>query len=212
MAGISEVLRVARQELGVAEFPKNSNKVKYNTWFYGREVSGAAYPWCMAFVQWVFDQAGEELPCRTASCSALLNWYKAHRPDQVRKTPRPGDIVIYRFGHTGVVESDGGGTVTAIEGNTSPGEAGSQSNGGMVCRRTRKVSLVAAYLRPVEGKEVKPMDNTPSPAHKAGVEWAVKNGILTGDAGGDLKLTAPVTRQQLCTMLKRLADHLDKRE
>ena len=31
-----------------------------------------------------------------------------------------------------------------------------------------------------------------------------KNGILTGDAG-DLKLSAPVTRQQLCTMLYRFA-------
>ena len=211
MAGVSEVLRIARQELGVKEFPENSNKVKYNTWFYGREVSGSAYPWCMAFVQWGFDQAGEKLPCRTASCSALLNWYRAHSPDQVVETPRPGDIVIYNFGHTGVVEAEGKGTVIAIEGNTSPGEAGSQANGGMVCRRTRKASLVTAYLRPVEKKEVKPLDNTPSAAHKEGVEWAVKSGILTGDAGGDLKLAAPVTRQQLCTMLKRLADHLEQK-
>lgn len=50
------------------------------------------------------------------------------------------------------------------------------------------------------------LDNTPSPAHKEGVEWAVKNGILTGDAAGDLKLTEPVTRQQLCTMLYRDAN------
>ena len=55
------------------------------------------------------------------------------------------------------------------------------------------------------------MDNTPSPAHKEGVEWAVKNGILTGDAEGDLKLTEPVTRQQMCTMLKRLADGLENK-
>ena len=27
---------------------------KYNTAFYGREVSGRAYPWCMAFIWWVF--------------------------------------------------------------------------------------------------------------------------------------------------------------
>ena len=49
------------------------------------------------------------------------------------------------------------------------------------------------------------MDNVPSPAHKEAVEWAEKSGILTGDGSGDLKLTEPVTRQQLCTMLYRFA-------
>ncbi len=143
-----KVLAIARGELGTKESPANSNRVKYNTWYYGREVSGAAYPWCMAFVQWLFAQAGVKLPYLTASCSALLAWYKAHRPSQVVKEPRPGDIVIYSFGHTGVVEAVGAGTITAIEGNTSPGAAGSQSNGGQVCRRTRKASLADAYIRP----------------------------------------------------------------
>ena len=51
--------------------------------------------------------------------------------------------------------------------------------------------------------EVKIMDNTPSGAHKDGVEWAVANGILTGNSEGDLMLSQPVTRQQMCTMLYR---------
>ena len=51
--------------------------------------------------------------------------------------------------------------------------------------------------------EVKIMDNTPSPAHKEGVEWAVANGILTGNSEEDLMLSQPVTRQQMCTMLYR---------
>lgn len=51
--------------------------------------------------------------------------------------------------------------------------------------------------------EVKIMDNTPSGAHKAGVDWAVKNDILTGNSDGDLMLSEPVTRQQMCTMLHR---------
>ena len=49
--------------------------------------------------------------------------------------------------------------------------------------------------------EVKIMDNTPSPAHKEGVEWAIANGILTGNSEEDLMLSQPVTRQQMCTML-----------
>ena len=52
--------------------------------------------------------------------------------------------------------------------------------------------------------EVKIMDNTPSGAHKEGVEWAVANGILTGNSEGDLMLSQPVTRQQMCTTLYRM--------
>ena len=143
-----KVLALARAELGTKESPANSNRVKYNTWFYGRDVSGAAYPWCMAFVQWCFDQVGIPLPLKTASCSALLSWYQKNQPESVRRKPQPGDIIIYDFGHTGIVENAGSETVTAIEGNTSPGAAGSQSNGGQVCRRTRKTTLVTAYIRP----------------------------------------------------------------
>ena len=46
-------------------------------------------------------------------------------------------------------------------------------------------------------------DNTPSPAHKESVEWAVENGSLSGNVGGDLMLHQPLTREQFCTMLHR---------
>ena len=49
------------------------------------------------------------------------------------------------------------------------------------------------------------MDNTPSGAHKEGVEWAIANGILTGNSEGDLMLSQPVTRQQLAAVLYRFA-------
>ena len=201
MTMVNQILDIARKELGVKESPANSNNVKYNTWFYGRTVSGSAYPWCMAFVQWVFAQAGAKLPYTTASCSALLNWYKKNRPASVVKSPQPGDIIIYNFGHTGIVESVGKGVITAIEGNTSPDTAGSQSNGGMVCRRTRKTSTVTAYIRPGYKKEKPHMDNTPNPAHKEAVEWAKKHKILNGNTQGDLMLSQPITRQQLCSLL-----------
>ena len=59
----------------------------------------------------------------------------------------------------------------------------------------------AEFKKRLEGKT---MDNTPSPAHKEGVEWAVENGILRGNAEGDLMLSQSVTREQMCTMLYRL--------
>ena len=80
MAANERVLTVAVSELGVTESPPDSNNVKYNTWYYGREVSGPEYPWCMAFVQWVFNMAGVPLPFKTASCGSLLRWYKEHTP------------------------------------------------------------------------------------------------------------------------------------
>ena len=69
-----DVLTAALSQLGIKESPPNSNLVKYNTWYYGKEVSGGAYPWCMAFVQWCYARAGAALPFKTASCGALLRW------------------------------------------------------------------------------------------------------------------------------------------
>ena len=158
MATAEKVLAIAREELGVKESPANSNRVRYNTWYYGREVSGAAYPWCMVFVQWVFAQAGalKLLPKRTASCGDLMRAAKA-AGQWVTKDYRPGDVVIYDFpggaatDHTGIIEKVTPGGVVAIEGNTS--QTGSQSDGGMVCRKTRPVKWIVGAVRPEFEKE-----------------------------------------------------------
>ena len=69
-------------------------------------------------------------------------------------------------------------------------------------RRTRAAGAILGAVRPHYDAPAG-LDNTPSPAHKAGVEWAVANGILTGGKDGNLRLSEPVTRQQMCTMLYR---------
>lgn len=51
-----KLINLAKSECGTTEWPPNSNNVKYNTWFYKKQVSGAAYPWCAAFISWLFDQ------------------------------------------------------------------------------------------------------------------------------------------------------------
>ena len=144
----AELLKIAAGELGTKESPAGSNRTKYGQWYGWNGV-----PWCMIFVQWCFQQAGTPLPCRTASCSALLRWYQANQRERVVSQPRPGDIAIYRFGHTGIVEHAAGSSATAIEGNTSPGQSGSQDNGGGVFRRTRSKMLVRAYIRPFTEKK-----------------------------------------------------------
>ena len=91
------VLAIAAWQVGVLESPAGSNKVKYNTAFYGREVSGRAYPWCMAFIWWVFREAGFSL-YKTAGCSAFVRRYRAFSPGQVVTGGyRPGDIVFFDF-------------------------------------------------------------------------------------------------------------------
>lgn len=146
------VLQIAEWQVGVQESPANSNKVKYNTAFYGREVSGSAYPWCMAFVWWVFREAGFSL-YKTASCTTFVNQYKRVSGKQVVTNDyRPGDIVFFDFSgkkakteHVGLVAEVRGNNLITIEGNTG---TGNDANGGAVMRRTRSLSLITCGVRP----------------------------------------------------------------
>ena len=212
----SEILKIAAADIGYTESPPNSNRTKYGKW-YGMD----GQPWCMMFVQWCFAQAGAPLPYKTASCSALERWYRNNRPKSVYDDAQPGDIAIYNFGHTGIVESATGTTITAIEGNTSPGEEGSQDNGGGVYRRTRKKSLVTAFLRPDYEEEDDDMSyekwkeymeqyreelrgKEGSNWSKNDRDWAVKNGIVQGDENDRYMWQDFVTREQMATMMHRL--------
>jgi len=151
---VEEFLNIARKEIGTKEAPLGSNNVKYNTWFYGKAVSGNSYPWCMAFVQWCFDQAGLAIQYKTAGCGALLDWYRKNAPDRLIErngNVKPGDIFIFnQHTHTGIVEKVSGENITTIEGNTSSNERGSQANGGCVARKVRKRSKIMNFIRVVD--------------------------------------------------------------
>ena len=199
MATTSELLDIARRQIGTRESPPNSNNVRYNTWYYGREVSGAAYPWCMVFVQWVFDQAGVKLPVRTASCGALMR--SAQSAGQwVTGDYRPGDVVIYDFpggaatDHCGIVESVDGSYISAIEGNTS---STSDADGGAVERRARKFSQIVGAVRPSYDKEVEEMryntvEECPDWARET-VQKLIDKGYLGGN-GQSLDLSHDMVR------------------
>ena len=157
MATAKQIINIAAAELGVKEIPSGSNNVKYNTEFYGRPVSGSAYPWCCAFVWWVFRQAGApELFAgggKTAWCPYAAAWYE--KQGEYYTNPRdfkPGDIIFFNFqgaampGHIGIVESvNPDGSVNCLEGNTS---VKSQDNGGSVMRRKRSGSVILGAGRP----------------------------------------------------------------
>jgi len=161
MATASEVLSVARKEIGVTEYPYGSNNVKYNTWYYGHAVSGDAYPWCMVFVQWVLNRAGVTGILRTAGCTPLYTWSKANGMYVKPSNMKPGDIVLFcgfdsiagDADHTGFFEKyDSNGNYICIEGNTS---LTSDDNGGAVMRRCRQRANILGGVRPkYEGDEI----------------------------------------------------------
>lgn len=153
MNNAERIVDLARSQIGIKELPANSNNVKYNTWYYGREVRGKSYPWCMTFDQWIYAHANCPLPYKTASCGGLLNWYRKNDPDCIVDTPTLGCIVIFDFpggyetDHTGIYISSTSTTITTIDGNTG---TGNEANGGAVMKRTRPKSFakVKAYIKP----------------------------------------------------------------
>ncbi len=188
-----DVALLAATQVGISESPPNSNNVRYNTWYYGREVSGGSYPWCMVFVQWVFAQLGVALPQRTASCGALMR--AAQMSGQwVTADYRTGDVVIYDFpggaatDHCGIVESVTDSGVVAIEGNTG---SGSDADGGQVQRRSRAFSVIVGAVRAKDlteevTAEMEERFNTVASCPKwaqATVDKLVALGYLTGSSG-----------------------------
>lgn len=159
-----EIIKIALDEVGTKEVPANSNKVKYNEWYYKRSVSGSAYPWCCVFVSWVFNKAGAlNLIKKTASCADMMQWFKDRGQFIPKDQPaKPGDLVFYKFGnaratdHIGIVVKQNGATLYTVEGNTS---INNQSNGGCVLERQR-FSKIVGFGRPKY--DAMPSDGKPS--------------------------------------------------
>lgn len=146
MATASQILTVAQSQIGYKEGKNNWTK-------YGQEYGMNNCSWCMIFVWWVFKHAGgESLIKKSASCTAEWNAMKSRSVS--KSALKPGDVVFFDWDHSGdcdhvgIVESVGSSRVTTIEGNTSSGNSGSQSNGDGVYRRYRTYSQIAKAFRP----------------------------------------------------------------
>ena len=157
----STIIDKAKSYVGTTEYPPNSNNVIFNTDYYGHEVYGSeTYPWCMTFVWDIFRMCGASNLFyggnKTASCPELMRWAK-EKDLFVTGTYKHGDVLIFDWDsikdgdHTGFCIEDKGDTVVTVEGNTSPADHGSQSNGGGVFIRTRsKADITGAYRPPYE--------------------------------------------------------------
>lgn len=163
----NDIIKKAIAELGVKENPPSSNKVKYNTEYYGRAVVGNAYPWCCAFVWWIFKHSGASDLFyggqKTAYCPTVESYYKS-KGQWHTSNPQIGDLVLFDFtgkgiaGHIGILEKiNSNGTYQCIEGNTS---STSDDNGGCVMRRIRYRSQIRGFARPNYGGVATPTKPT----------------------------------------------------
>ena len=225
MATSEELLALACREIGTKEAPAGSNRVKYNTAYYGREVSGDAYPWCCVFIWWLFWTCGAAEMFygggRTASCGTLMDYARRNRL-LVKKDYRPGDLVFLRFSgsggpqHIGIVEAVRGETLVTIEGNTG---AASNTNGGEVQRRERHRRYAVGAYRPAYEEETMTQQQFDTMMEqwlerRAGQEpgnfsaearaWAESIGLIKGDLEGRKQYKSFCTREQLMTFLYRL--------
>jgi len=219
-----KVIAAAARYIGVKESPPNSNKVLFNTAYYGREVSGSAYPWCCAFLWFVFREAGaSELfygGGKTASCTTLMGYHRK-LGQFVKSGYRRGDLALFNWDggtsvaqHIGIIESvNGDGTINTIEGNTA---VGNDSNGGCVMRRKRSPAYVIGAVRPAYTEESEEEEMTGEEIYKALYEYlrtqecpewakgefqeAIDMGITDGTRPMEL-----IPRYQAAIMAKRAA-------
>ena len=150
----SKIIAKARTYLGDKD--DGNNKEKFNTEFYGREVSGDAYPWCVVFIWYIFKKLGAAvLFCagqKVASCGVVIEKMVAQRHSW-KETPKKGDLVIFDFSgnhaahtHIGLVtEVINSTTFKTIEGNTGNSN---YTNGGYVLEQTRYNRQVNCFIRP----------------------------------------------------------------
>lgn len=197
----SQIVTKARSFVGIIEKPNNN--VIFNTAYYGHTVNGSQYPWCCAFVWYVFhDLKADKLfydGKKTAYCPTLLNWFKSN--GRLMIMPEVGDIVFYDFSgkkitasHVGIVSKVlPGGRIIAIEGNTS---SYSQTNGGMVQEKERDLKYCIGFGRPEYDSPLTPekdpiKDTKPEkPVSQTGVLFheQAKNGVRFIVTASSLKI------------------------
>lgn len=166
-------LDTALTHVGAVERPPGSNRgPQVDRFLAAVGISGAA-PWCAAFTAYVLRAAGADVTDErgrsvlSAVATRHIVGRGPHRSIDARDVlrgaarPEPGALVIWRnganwTGHIGLVVEDDNAAERGpawylrcghtVEGNTSPGAAGSQRDGDGVWRKTRCIEP-GAYWR-----------------------------------------------------------------
>lgn len=163
------VLNVAVSRIGYLE--GYNNDTEFGRWY------GLNYnPWCDMFVSWAAASVGAtDVVGKFAYCPSHVNWFRAR--GQWGSQPRKGAVVFYQWSLNGVADHVGlvrdvysDGRIQTVEGNTSSGAAGSQSNGNGVWGRIRSQSYVLGYGYP----------NYAQPSTSAGSSIPTAGGLVVG--------------------------------
>ena len=154
----------AKSRVGITENPAGSNQGRYITaWQEMSGYPGGGVAWCQCFVNAsAYVGMGRN---RKRFNPAAIGGYTVSVVEMANNgehglkrisldEARPGDWLYFNFpggdsvDHVGLfMHANADGTISTIEGNTSSGDSGNQSNGGGVFRRNRDRSLIAAVVR-----------------------------------------------------------------
>ncbi|MDU1225070.1 CHAP domain-containing protein [Varibaculum cambriense] len=173
MATATQIISIAAREVGYSRWKDPQAGTKYGRWYAAK--TGSPYfgrsgvPYCAMFVSWVLSSAGMTPPGGIfAYCpTGLANARRLGRTRD-KRAAKPGDLVFFDWNkdgvsdHVGIVTANRGSYLETIEGNTSPGVRGSQSNGGGVYRRARSLSLVIGVVSPQYSGTSSPRPAAPS--------------------------------------------------
>lgn len=160
-ASIPAIVAVAESQLGVKETSKNYGAKLAKYWEATSYPEGMRNrePWCAAFVAWCVREAGradgwlnrgETNRPRSAAVrdwvpAALKLGWKVFGPGDPVMFPAPGDVVVFKFSHIGIVTDRMAYEVRTIEGNTN--EHG-EREGKYVLRRERALrEMCRSFIR-----------------------------------------------------------------
>lgn len=180
MATASDVLRIARAEVGYDRYSDPERGTKYGRWYesevdgpggYDYGANGVAY--CAMFASWVLARAG--VPCAGmpgAYCPSIH-----HSQTLSASQLQPGDLVLFDWDddgtddHIGLVAANDAAakTIETIEGNTG---------GGKVLERARAYSTICGGIRPA-------YDGAQATGGAKEVTRALVEKVVNGDYGND---------------------------
>lgn len=169
---INEAEKWAKQRY--KEAPANSNNSIFGAWY------GANHqPWCAMFVSYCMNKAGAgkliagaQSKKGYASCGAGIRFFKKRHAYFAARDARPGDHAFFDWDHDGSQDHVGlvlkvdakRKRILTIEGNTG---AKNLSNGGMVAKQWRNMSVIMGVGRPAYDLAAAPAAPVAAPAAPA---------------------------------------------
>lgn len=156
----SKALAWAASQIGYSRWDDPLPGSVYGRWYaakHGAYYGESGVPFCAMFASWCLtDDDGNSVIPGGDFAYVPYGISAARAAGQLvdPSNAAPGDLICFDWDgdgvadHVGLVEANYGSWVQTIEGNTSSGAAGSQSNGGGVYRRSRDWDSVCAVIRP----------------------------------------------------------------